>query len=289
MPYVPVNVVLDRPLSGGNSLSIPYPEGRNEGHFFSGVNHTMTVDGSFFRCPRDFLITTLPDHLLLTWQGAATIPPRSVLNIQMEMPGSDFYFDAKNGITVNNMVHSPMFLVNLLAPLAPQEDFFALRQNAEAGKPLRLAAEKADCPRNLVIAADGDISGCSFLIEGLDIYGRTLRESITGATAGRKAFSTVRKITPSAAAGDVRVGTGDKIGLPVYLPASGFLMREIINGQHVTGGMILSGDKGVPTPTSGDCRGTYTPPGTVALDGRHTIHLLVSLPNPGNIGLADFT
>ena len=52
-------------------------------------------------------------------------------------------------------------------------------------------------------------------------------------------------------------------------------------------GIVISGDNSMPGPTTSDTRGTYTPPSK--LDGRHTIHLIVSLPNPGNIGLADFT
>jgi hypothetical protein len=289
MPYVPINIVTDRPLSSGASLNIPYPEGRNEGYFFSGVNHTMTVGGSFFRCPRDFLIVTAPDRITLTWQGNATIPARSVLNIQLETPGSDFYFDAKNGVTVNNMVHSPMFMLNLGAPQAAQEDAIAHRQQSAADRPLQLANEKTDCPRNLIVYAAAPSAECHFLVEGLDVYGRTLRENIIGASQGRKAFATIRKITPSHACGEACVGTGAMLGLPVFLPAPGFLMREIINGESVSGGLLVSGDKNAPTPSSGDCRGLYSPPNGIALDGRHTVHLLVSLPNPGNIGLADFT
>jgi hypothetical protein len=56
----------------------------------------------------------------------------------------------------------------------------------------------------------------------------------------------------------------------------------------VDGGLIIAGSDEVPDATTGDRRGTYTPPSSVVMDGKKAIYLLLSLPNPGNIGIPDY-
>ena len=56
MPFAPMNLRLTHPLPPGGTLTLGYPEGRNEGHFFGGAAHTLSIDGEFFRAPRDFTL-----------------------------------------------------------------------------------------------------------------------------------------------------------------------------------------------------------------------------------------
>src|SRR3546814_14774595 len=66
----------------------------------------------------------------------------------------------------------------------------------------------------------------------------------TGATAasGKKAFKTVTAIAVSATTtAAVTVGTGDVLGLPVYLPSSGAVLKELQDGASATAGTVVAG------------------------------------------------
>jgi hypothetical protein len=293
MPFAPMNILLEHTLPPKGTLTLPYPEGKNEGHFFGGVNHTLSIEGNFFRSPRDFTLLTQHDRILFTWNGSFALPAGALLNVQAEIPGGDFYFDTKLGITVLNMVHSPIFMVNLASPPAADERYWVEPTVINDTHPLKLARTQIAAARNVAIYCSGDNSHATFIIEGEDMYRRGMLEKITapasGVADGKKAFAQVRRVTPTQPCnGNVSIGTGNKLGLPVFLPSRGYMLREIIDGEAVTGGIITAGETAVPTATTGDRRGTYSPPPGVTLNGKHTIHLLLSLLAPGNIGIPDY-
>src|SRR3546814_19575975 len=65
----------------------------------------------------------------------------------------------------------------------------------------------------------------------------------TGATAasGKKAFKTVTAIAVSATTtAAVTVGTGDVLGLPVYLPSSAAVLKELQDGASATAGTVVA-------------------------------------------------
>lgn len=294
MPYVPINLVLDRDVPRGDTINIPYPRGKNEGSFFSAINHNMGIDGQFFLCPKDFIVTMRKDHIALHWHGAADLNKGMLLNLQLEEPGGDFYFDQKRGNTISNMVRSSLYLVNLGGPRVENANLYVSTTTAPASGEFNVSGEQPYTTRNVVVHSAQDNSACTFRIEGVDIYGRPMVEDLqgpaaSGRTDGNKAFSRVTRIhVKGSCQGEISVGSGSKLGLPVFLPASGFVMREMMNGVAVSGGTIIPGETRFPTATTYDTRGTYTPPNPNELDGRTAIHLLLSLPSPGNIGLPDF-
>lgn len=293
MPYVAFNLVLDKPLPMNGTLSMPYPADKNEGHFFSAINHTMSAGASFFRAPRDFIITTQPDRIVLTWRGQNTIPSGTIINLQLEEPCGEFYRDLKQGLVVPNLVESRMFLINLTAPRLSYPDYYVTTTNIPEPRLLPLINNEVTTPRNVVIHSTSNNVHCEFTIEGEDIFKREMVEVIngpnTGVSQGNKAFTRIHRIKANQSCqGEVSIGIGNKLGLPVFLPGPGYVISEIINGQRVYGGTITSGERNVPGPRTGDTRGTYTPPDNFPLNGKNTIHLLVSLPNPGNIGMPDY-
>lgn len=296
MAYTSVNLMLDNSLAEGGALSIPYPPGKSEGTFFTAMNHNATVAANFYRCPRDFLIDFQADRIIFTWRGNFSLPAGTLINLQLEEPCGEFYRDLKNGITVLNMVHSQMFLVNLTSPSAPDPQYYVKSQAVTSTKTLALVNQWSTVARNVEIHSRENSAHCTFTIEGEDMYGRTIIESITGSGAaggvaeGKKAFARVSRITPSQACnGEISIGTGRKLGLPVFLPGPAFVMREIANGKTIEGGVIVPGETVmVASATTGDRRGTYTPPTATELNGRNFIQLLLSLPNPGNIGSMDY-
>jgi len=295
MPYVPVNLILDRDVPRGDTINIPYPRGKNEGSFFSAINHNMGIDGQFYLCPKDFIVTMRKDHIALHWHGAKDLQKGMLLNLQLEEPGGDFYFDQKRGTTIVNMVRSSLYLVNLGGPRVENANLYVRSTSVSAPGELKISGEQPYTTRNVVVHSTQDNSDCVFRIEGVDLYGRPMIEDIQGPSAesgrtdGNKAFTRVTRVNVlGPCKGEISVGTGSKLGLPVFLPASGFVIREMMNGVAVTGGIIVPGETRFPTATTCDTRGTYIPPRSYELDGRTAIHVLLSLPSPGNIGLPDF-
>ena len=295
MPYVPINLILDHPLANHEILKIPYPRGKNEGSFFSAINHNMGVEGEFFICPKDFVVTMKRDHIALHWNGSKTLPKGAIVNLQLEEPGSDFYFDQKRGTTVLNMVQSSLYLVNLGGPRVENANLYVRSMHVDQATELPFSGEQPFTPRNVVVHSTQDNTDCTFRIVGKDLYGRPMAEDIPGPSAeagrsdGSKAFAKLESIAIQGPChGEISVGSGSRLGLPVFLPAPGFVIREMLNGNATSGGIIVSGETRFPTATTGDTRGTYMPPRPHELDGRTAIHLLLSLPSPGNIGLPDF-
>lgn len=295
MPFVPMNLLLNEPLQSGAPVTLPYPEGKGEGYFFGGVNHTVTIGGNFYRSPRDFTLLPQPHGVVLSWNLPTPVRAGTLLNIQVESPGGDFYYDSRFGVTVTDMVASPLFMINLAAPAAVDPSYWSGGPvHALEKKPVALRETQVQTPRNVTIHSQSDISHCRFVIEGEDLYRRTMVEHLQGGSEGvaegKKAFARITSIIPSHGIhGQVSIGAGNRLGLPVFLPAPGYLIREIIDGHAVTGGLIASGETALPSGTTGDRRGTYTPPDHIELNGSHNIHLLVSLLAPGNIGIPDFT
>ncbi len=82
------------------------------------------------------------------------------------------------------------------------------------------------------------------------------------------------------------VGTGDVIGLPVFLPGTGYVLRELQDGAAATAGTIVAGVTTKATATTGDVRGTYDP--NAACDGAKAFQLLTFLGDPGFKGVAQF-
>lgn len=295
MPYVPVNILLERDLLRGESYDLPYPPGKNEGSFFSGINHNMGIEGSFFICPRDFVLTMKREHITLHWVGGRDLQKGEILNLQLDEPGGDFYFDPKRGNTIQNMVQSSLYLINLGGPRVENANLYIKSRQILSPGEVEVSGERPYTARNVVVHSTQDNSDCVFRVTGKDIYNRKMVEDIQGPTAemgrrdGHKSFSVVERITVKGTChGEISVGTGSRFGLPVFLPAAGFIIREMINGQAITGGTIIAGETRLPTGSTYDVRGTYTPPKPLELDGRSAIHLLVSLPSPGNIGFPDF-
>jgi hypothetical protein len=142
-----------------------------------------------------------------------------------------------------------------------------------------------DVPRNVIITSVGNDSGITFTVQGFDEYGVAVREVITGANAGvaagKKAFKTVSSITASgAAAGNVSVGVGNVLGLPVWVPTAGHILRELVDDATATAGTFVGGLAlaTVPSGTNADVRGTMVP--NSAPDGTKAYGILAFLSDP---------
>jgi hypothetical protein len=94
-----------------------------------------------------------------------------------------------------------------------------------------------DVPRAVSVDSGGADTAV-VTITGTDVYGRPMSEAITlnGTTQvnGKKAFKTITSASASAAVSNSAfIGTTDILGLPVFLPDTGFVVGELINGKSV--------------------------------------------------------
>ena len=114
------------------------------------------------------------------------------------------------------------------------------------------------------VVSAGDDSGGTFTINGYDLYGYPLTQTLTGAAAGTatttKAFKYIASIVPAGtlSGSAVTVGTTDTIGLP--LRADYFSEIEVWwNNAQVTAttGFTAAVTTDPSTATTGDVRGTY--------------------------------
>ena len=293
MPYIRLNTVLKTDLKSNTKVEIPYPDGVNEGSFFGAIDHTLGIESRFFRSPKDFIVIPTAENLTIHWTANINIRAGALLHFQLQEQGGDYYTDPKTGITVRGMVEAKTFLVNLGSVKDRDPQHYVHLIHIPAAGRLELTNSKPDVPRNVVITSDSDESGRLFGIHGEDVYLRPMFEQIKGTANGKmngkKAFAKLSKITTDGATrGNITIGTGNRLGLPSFVPGPGYIMAELINGTPVNGGMIVPGEMNVATATTGDRRGTYTPPPSVNLNGRDSIQLFLILPNPGNAGTPDF-
>lgn len=293
MPHVNSNIVLKSALKPGDTLTFPYPEGKNEASFFGAFNHNFVENDVFYKSPVDFTVHPKAEHLELHWEGNKTLPEGGILYMRLEELGTLYYNDPKTNVTLNHTVPSNVFMVNLRAPKEKDRNFYVAREKIASSGELTLKTTTPDVPRNVTILSTAHDTARRFQVDGFDCYERPMTETIQGPNAGvrqgKKAFAKVTRITvDDVCSGDIAIGIGNRLGLPVFLPAPGYVIKALVNGVEPKQGMVISGEVGKPAATSGDRRGTYTPSPSVKLNGRNAIYLLMSLPNPGNIGSPDF-
>jgi hypothetical protein len=144
-----------------------------------------------------------------------------------------------------------------------------------------------DVPRNVVAAWTNT---ATITVTGTDEYGNTVVETSASGTsmAGKKAFKTITSVVPSANITGATVGTGDVLGLPVFLPGAGHVLSELQDGDVATAGTVVAGlsVNTESTATTADVRGTYDP--NSACNGALRFELLVALPDPTHLGNAQF-
>lgn len=293
MPFAPINLLLDHDIPHEDTLSIPYPSGQTRQSYQHGSRHTLSARGKFFNSPRDFSVNFEPDRILIYWYGGLTLPKGEILTVQLEQIGRHFFVDPKTGQRVHNTIESNTFLINLGTPLAVDELYLADPMEILNAGTLPLKHQQLDVPRNITISSNGDASQCNFIVRGEGIYGRTISEEIPGPDAGtsigQKAFYVIHHITATQpCSAEIHIGCGDRLGLPVYIEGNGYLIKEMMNGNDWSGGILRGGESNPATLQNGDRRGTYTPAEAEdMLNGDNNFQLIVSLPNPGNIGSMD--
>jgi len=265
-----VRLTLPGGVADNGTVTVNYPEGARQGTFSqSSGDHVMHANGAVYRVSAgDFTVAFGASEITVTWKGGRTLASGTLIILGLERYGAgmpDDYDDAPDGV-----VPVSAQVVHYGSVLAADDDAVATDQSASNDTAMTLdgalvsdGAAEADVARNVTITSAGDDTGVTFTVTGKDQHGGAMVEEITGANAGAasgaKAFKEVTKVVPNSnSAGNVKVGFGDVLGLPFFVPSGGFVLRALVDGDDELGSSTIVGGlaTGKSTATSADVRGT---------------------------------
>ncbi len=295
MSYDAVTFYLAADLAAAGTVTVNYPSGRSKGNYsLSPGRHTLIARGSNkYTAPEDFTLTfnANSSNITLTWgTGKPTLVAGSRMVLGIDRQGQD---DGRPNDpapqAVTKMADARVYEIDLGSPNAPSANAVALSQSVASttfvlnGALVAGGVATFDVPRAVVAAWTNT---AIITITGTDEYGRTMSEvSASGIShAGKKAFKTITSVSANASITGATVGTGDVLGLPVFLPSTALILKELEDGAAATAGTAVAGIVTKSTTSSGDVRGTYDP--NSACDGSKGFKLIVALADPTALGVA---
>lgn len=231
-------------VATNGTFTVSYPANTNAGTF-AAYGHKLWVDKfqRLLSSPSDFTISFGASYATITYLGSTSIPAGARVNAQLNIVGTD------NGELKTDLEESEvkradlanMVRVNFGAPITADADgYFASQDLTSAGVAsvsvtaaaaiaAAALAGTADVPRNVVAAWTGT---AVITITGTDEYGNVVVEKSGSGTSltGKKAFKTVTGISVSANVTSLTVGTGDVLGLPMYVGSKNQVLLELQDG-----------------------------------------------------------
>lgn len=290
-----INYTTTSALATSGTVTLSYPTGRGKGSYSNvgNYNHVMIAGQNKYVSPKDFTLTfnANASGITLTYLGSTTIPSGTLLQVQVERRGSDYVIP---GSVVPadkvNVYDARLAVVDLGSPAAASATAVLATTAVANGNLVTLATPVTldSCGRPLVYVSSnvGDTTQ-TVTVRGTDYFGNAMTETVTmnGTTtvAGKKAFYKVISYQASAAlTGTLSIGTGTLLGLPVYAPAAGYLLKELQDGSAATAGTFTVADTAKATATTGDVRGTYTP--NAAPDGSKGYVLIIAVTDWDSYG-----
>lgn len=283
-------------VATSGTITFAYPTNTNAGSF-AAFGHQIWVDKfqRLLSSPDDFTVAFGASLITVTYLGATSIPAGARVNAQFNERGADDGdLEVSEDPSLERVVLTNTVTLTLGAPDAI--DVNGVLEAYTGSTPVLDGAfvsggvATLDVPRNL-IADSGGADDAVLTITGTDEYGVVVVETITlnGTTAvsGKKAFKTVTGVTSSKAiANGAFIGTGDVLGLPVFLPNGAYILVELEDGAAATAGTAVAGISAKATATTGDVRGTYD--ANSAADGAAVFDLIVALPDATYKGVTQF-
>lgn len=276
-------------VATNGTVTFPYPAGTNAGSF-AAFGHKLWVDKfqRLLESPTDFTVAFGASNITVTYKGSTTIPAGAALDAQFNQLGGSLDIIPK----IENVAEMATVKLSFGAPIAADADGVCASQAGTAATAMTIDGALAsggvatfDVPRNVVAAWTNT---ATVTVTGTDVYGNVVKETSGSGTsmAGKKAFKTITSVVPSANITGATVGTGDVFGLPVFLPGTAYILKELQDGAAATAGTTVAGVSSAATATTGDVRGTYDP--NAAADGAKVFELIVALGDPSYKGVAQF-
>ena len=293
MSHRSFQVTLSTALAPAGTLTVGYPPGTDRTYFLSGVQHQMIALGAVYRSPANITVALNAASAVITYNGTTTIPAGTTVTVMLDA-GGEYPAWAPN--TLDARVR-PVTLVrvSLGNPATADADGYFASAAINSATPITSMTGAlavggvgvADVPRNVVAAWTNT---AVMTVTGTDEYGQVVVESSASGTSmtGVKAFKTITCIAVSTNVTGCTVGTGDVLGLPVFVPGTASLVRESQDLAAPTAGTLVPGlSAGTrSTATTADVRGTYDP--NAACDGTRAFNLILALEDPAHRGNPQF-
>lgn len=230
----------------------------NAGDFLQSFFHQLVVNGATLVYPDDFTLTFGTASVTVTNKTGATWPSGASWTIGFDMSGKRVYGASRTdkAQVIARTARADTVLISLGAPDILDADGICASQSIAAGTASgstvatldgALATANAttgtrevvlDVPRNVVAAWT---TSSVLAIEGYDEYGNFMVEKSASGTShtGVKAFKKITKVWSSVAITGCTVGTGDVLGLPVFLPGRQHVLAEFVDGNVIGNGNAI--------------------------------------------------
>jgi len=291
MSFKIVSGTLAADVANAGTFAVSYPTGTMLGSFTGAVGHKLNINQVNLSSPASFSVAPGASTVVVTNSTGATWAAGSAYILQLEVIGDPAYVDPITGFAPLNTTNGHVLFVSLGSPAVNDADGICASQSVTAATQALVngaVGATFDVPRNIVAAW----TVTSVLtVKGTDAYGAALTESSASGTSftGKKAFKTVTSILFSISVTSATVGTGNVLGLPLFLSEIACVLSEAQDGAVATAGTVVAGinTAGGSTATTGDVRGTYTPNATP--DSSKSFQLVIAAPDAGYRGTAQYS
>lgn len=242
MSHKRAEVSLASAVASAGNITVNYPAGTTAGTF-AAYGHEMFARGlqrMFKQDLGEISVAFGASSITLTYNGSTSIPANTVVDVQLNIAGTD---DAPADLVgAERTRYSPIVEVDLGAPDAADPNgvvesqdltsagvYSVLAFNGVYGDPYGNAKAVLDVPRNVVAAWTTE---AVLTVTGKDEYGDVIVESSASGTSftGKKAFKEITDVSVSASVTGLTVGTGDVLGLPVYVDKVEKVLAEMQDG-----------------------------------------------------------
>lgn len=288
-----VETTISSAVADDGTFTVGYPSGRDGGDYEGGYDHRIVsfTYGDLSVQAGDISIAFGATSATITNRTGGALAANTKFYVQLDRVGTQFTSKLANE---SKMALLAPVMVNLGEPNTADPNGAVASQACTAASGLATGINGAlatssvatfDRPRNVVAAWTGT---AALTVTGTDEYGTVIVESSASGTslAGKKAFKTVTGVTTSADITGLTVGSGDVLGLPVFIPNAAAIIGEFEDGADATAGTVVGGVVAEATATTGDVRGTYDP--NTAMDGSTAIQLLAVLDDPSYKGVTQY-
>lgn len=231
-------VVLSAAVASAGTITVQYPANTTAGDY-AAYGHKMWARGlqkMFSQDDGTISVSFGASDITVTYSGATSIPASTQCTFELNIAGAD---DAPASIVGGKRaVYAPLMRIDLGAPDTADPNGYVESQDltaagvfsvdTTAAAALLAAALDgvADVPRNVVAAWT---TSAILTVTGKDEYGDVIVEkSASGTTlTGKKAFKEITGIAASANITGLTVGTGDVLGLPVFVNKASQIIAEL--------------------------------------------------------------
>ncbi len=231
-------------VATSGTITYSYPDGTNAGDYAS-YGHKAFAKGLQVYLEQDngdMSVSFGASDITFTYAGSTSIPANTEVVLQLNRRGQDDGFPYREFVAMPRLVPTPIVRLELGAPDTADADgilesqdltaagaYSVLAFNGVYGDPYSNVYAKLDVPRNVVAAWTG---AAILTVTGYDEYGVLMVEKSASGTSftGKKAFSKITSLAVSANVTSITVGTGDVLGLPVYLDKVGQVVAELKDG-----------------------------------------------------------